>query len=207
MDDLLIYKLTAFALAICIAVIGFIYLVNGKLLERFTQSNLTFWGVRQTAKFIVTDGDRWIRGMTRAEIDERSALTHRSVAIAGALAATSFNPIEQSLVRAAAGAADSMIVTLDRARFPTIDLVATAMAPWTFALTMGSAYEGGQPHSRQLDTGGFVIFLTTDILQQDDLALRDTLMYLKIQGMAGCQKNVGIFVDPRRIPEVDTFAE
>lgn len=215
--ETLIIGVTVIALVVALTVVFFALTINGQLkpfiVERFADAlqsltlatRPTFWTARQTAAFILADQDRYIRDMSIADMNERNAPTHRAIARTGALAATSYTDSEQSMMTRAAAAADELIVKMDPARYPDLDLSAIAIRPWVFALCRGRGYEDGSPHSRKL-----VIFLSTDTVEQlSDIQMRDTLMYLKVQisnttnGSCKTNKTVAsLTVDPRHIREI-----
>ena len=148
-----------------------------------------FLTAAETAAFINSDADRYIYGLSRADLSARQVKTRPEYMARAAAAAVSFTEDEKKTLLRASAAADARFAAAGTALESRIgvDGRRAAAIPWHFAKTAAPAYEGGFPHTRE-----DIIFLSTldgmlgntanaiDSADEDPLGLINLLIHEKV---------------------------
>lgn len=130
--------------------------------------DIRFMTAEQTAAFIRADKDRFMNSLTFPDLFARMpGVTSHSIDAykeAAAVSAAAYSQNTQMRILAAATTIDAIS-----------GLASLKSIPWVFALTHGTAYENGLPHTR-----GSVIFLSSESIPDDESALVSLLIHERI---------------------------
>lgn len=141
------------------------------------KSELTFLTAKDTAAFLLADPDTYAFNLSPLDLHARHAASYEEYQQASARSARTFTPAQVFMLTRAAKRADSLIhkITVDGCPAFAEKMV---KIPWVFALTEGTTYEDGLPHTR-----ANIIFLSSALLSRlanNEAELVRTLVHEKV---------------------------
>jgi len=153
-------------LIISICLIIYLLFKNYKKIENFTDitNNIIFFDKNQTYNYIKNDNDEFIQNMSEFDLNERSVFNADEYKKLSAKTAVSFNNLEKTYLTVLATRVDKYLMKQDSQK-------TSKLPPWTFALTDGTIYELGHPHTR--GENNEIYFLSINELGQSLSALND----------------------------------
>ena len=155
-------------LGLIISICLIIYLVfkNYKIqnFTDFSNNNIIFFDKNQTYNYIKNDNDEYIKNMSDFDLNERSVFSAEDYKKRSAKTAVTFNNLEKTYITALAMRVDAYLMKQD-------SIKTSKLPPWTFALTDGTIYELGNPHTR--GENNEIYFLSVYELSQYLRALND----------------------------------
>jgi hypothetical protein len=161
------------AVIVALVAVALVWGYKNVYLERFVVggSNVLFLSAEETAAFLASDGDAYMKNLSPLDLYARKAATWQEYRTRAAEGARDFATDQRVRVARAARAGDAFLRSL---RMCELDAAAIADMPWVIALTEGSGYEDGLPHTR-----GNIIFLSTHIDETHESLVR-TLVHEKV---------------------------
>ena len=129
----------------------------------------------QTALFVMDDADRYIGNFTQADLHARGVTSREVYKRAVQEVAVNATPDQRARLERVAAIAEGFLSDPQH-RLPWLPREAQ-MPEWTFALTSGTTYEQGWPHTR-----GDAIFLSTNIFESHstDALLAATIVHERV---------------------------
>jgi hypothetical protein len=158
-------------LALLIGVVCIVAYAKGYLeREGFTdceRKDIVFYSASETAKFLSSDPDNYVHTLTPMDLYARKQKTVDAYLTTAAGAAMDFDTSSKVRLSKAVSKADAFFHRQGH------DIIENMQ--WVFALTQGSVYEDGLPHTR-----ANIIFLSQSVLAESDDDLCKTLVHEKL---------------------------
>jgi len=148
------------------------YLVKeGFIMPWDTNRLVKFMTANETRNFLASDADGYFSTLSTWDLIARKAIHDMSYRKRSAAAALDFNAYQKALIMESVVDADTFLIELASSNgsacnsklAASIDFEKVAEIPWVVALTDGSKYEDGLPHTR-----ANIIFLSTSVFNQPD---------------------------------------
>jgi hypothetical protein len=138
-----------------------------------SREHIEFLTREETRRFLLGDFDQYVRSLTEYDLAARRSTTFDEYRSAAAEASVDFGAEDKRMLSLAAQMADRFFLSLDGPkRVPGLEPHIVSALPWTFAKTVGKAYEDGLPHTRTE-----IIFLTNaHVNTQTDLTILTRLL-------------------------------
>lgn len=152
------------------------YLVKeGFIMPWDTSKLVKFMTADETRNFLASDADGYFSTFSTWDLIARKAIHDMSYRKRSASAAVDFNAYQKALIMDSVVDADTFLIQLAssngsacNSKFAaSIDFEKVAEIPWVVALTNGTKYEDGLPHTR-----ANIIFLSTSVFYQPDRITR-----------------------------------
>uniref|UniRef100_A0A6C0KT27 Uncharacterized protein n=1 Tax=viral metagenome TaxID=1070528 RepID=A0A6C0KT27_9ZZZZ len=140
-------------------------------------NKVTFLTAEQTKNYILEDGDTYIHDLSQWDLFARKIDSTDDYKIASAHTSMNFTNEQKDRFSKATIAADAFFNTIHTTHTTNIDSIdgnKIANIPWIFAMTDGTVYEDGLPHTR-----GNIIFVSNNITETPDYLIK-TFIHEKI---------------------------
>jgi hypothetical protein len=157
-----------YLLATCI-LLFILYICSGRY--------VCFMSRQETRLFLLRDADGYVESLSDHDLKAMHFLDHYDMLSRASASSDSFTLAEKIKLLSAIAKADLFFyrLRLDPLLYPGINPLFIAKLPWHLALTRGTIYEEGLPHTRH-----GVIFLSDRVLNQPWNLLVRTLVHEKV---------------------------
>lgn len=162
---------SASLMLLAIAAVALIWLYRYIYIEQFVGSVCHYLDKQETAAFLGSDPDNYVKTLTPLDLYARKVGDGNQYISRIAAAARDFDAAQKVRYTQAALQADRFF---KRTKLCGIDSNTIVSIPWVFAMTDGTAYEDGLPHTRTN-----IIFVSTELDETPDSLLR-TLVHEKV---------------------------
>jgi len=168
--NIIIYSLL---LLIILGLIFAAYYIYNK--NNINENNVYFMNTEETKAFLLKDDDKYIRNLSKYDLYARRAKTSKEYLDSISNAVSSFNEDEIAKLIKCSHDADIFFKNLYIKEYKDLNGKDIAAIKWIYAITENNKYEEGLPHTR-MD----IIFLSKNILKNNDNDLTNTLIHEKI---------------------------